>query len=67
MIELYHNNISVCAQKVRIVLTEKNVAWTSHHMSLARGEQLTPAFKTLNPRGVVPVLVMTATRSWNRA
>ncbi len=57
MIELYHNNISVCAQKVRIVLAEKNVPWTSHHLSLARGEQLTPEFKKLNPRGVVPVLV----------
>ena len=57
MLELYHNNISVCAQKVRIVLAEKNVAWTEHHLSLARGEQLTPEFKALNPRGVVPVLV----------
>lgn len=57
MIDLYHNNISVCAQKVRIVLSEKHVPWTNHHLSLARGEQLTPAFKTMNPRGVVPVLV----------
>src|ERR1051325_10801313 len=24
MLDLYHNNISVCAQKVRIVLSEKN-------------------------------------------
>ena len=45
MLELYHNNISVCAQKVRIVLAEKNVPWTNHHMSLAKGEQLTPEFK----------------------
>jgi glutathione S-transferase len=57
MLELYHNNISVCAQKVRVVLAEKNLPWTNHHVSLARGEQLTPAFKTMNPRGVVPVLV----------
>ena len=57
MLELYHNNISVCAQKVRIVLAEKNVPWTNHHMSLAKGEQLTPEFKKMNPRGVVPVLV----------
>ena len=57
MLELYHNNISVCAQKVRIVLAEKNVPWTNHHLSLARGEQLTPEFKKMNPRGVVPVLV----------
>src|SRR5215813_54785 len=57
MIELYHNNLSVCAQKVRIVLTEKDVPWTSRYVSLVRGEQLTPEFKKLNPRGVVPVLV----------
>src|ERR1041385_4830377 len=57
MLELYHNNLSVCAQKVRIVLAEKNVAWMGRNVSLVRGEQLTPEFKTLNPRGVVPVLV----------
>ena len=57
MLKLYHNNISVCAQKVRIVLAEKDVPWTSHHLSLARGEHLTPEFKAMNPRGVVPVLV----------
>jgi len=28
MIELYHNNLSVCAQKVRIVLEEKEAPWT---------------------------------------
>jgi glutathione S-transferase len=57
VVELYHNNISVCAQKVRLVLAEKHVTWTNHHLSLARGEQLTPEFKKMNPRGVVPVLV----------
>jgi glutathione S-transferase len=57
MLELYHNNISVCAQKVRVVLAEKNQPWTNHHLSLAKGEHLTPAFKTMNPRGVVPVLL----------
>jgi glutathione S-transferase len=57
MLELHHNNISVCAQKVRIVLAEKNLPWTGRHVSLAKGEQLTPEFKKLNPRGVVPVLV----------
>jgi len=25
MLELYHNNLSVCAQKVRIVLAEKTL------------------------------------------
>jgi glutathione S-transferase len=57
MLELYHNNLSVCAQKVRIVLAEKNVPWTNRPVSLIRGEHLTPEFKKMNPRGVVPVLV----------
>ena len=51
MVELYHNNVSVCAQKVRIVLAEKDVPWTNHHLSLAMGEHLTPQFKAMNPRG----------------
>jgi glutathione S-transferase len=34
MLELYHNNISVCAQKVRVVLAEKNLPWTSHHLTV---------------------------------
>jgi glutathione S-transferase len=42
---------------VRIVLAAKNLPWTSHHLSLAKGDQLTAEFKKLNPRGVVPVLV----------
>jgi glutathione S-transferase len=37
MLELYHNNVSVCAQKVRIVLAEKSVPWTNHHLSLHGG------------------------------
>ena len=57
MLELYHDNLSVCAQKVRIVLAEKNQPWTNHHLSLASGEHLTPEFKKMNPRGVVPVLM----------
>jgi glutathione S-transferase len=57
MLELYHNNLSVCAQKVRIVLAEKGVPWTGHDVSLATGEQLTPEFQKLNPRSLVPVIV----------
>jgi len=57
VLELYHNNLSVCAQKVRIVLAEKSLPWTSRYVSLIKGEQLTPEFKKLNPRSLVPVLV----------
>lgn len=57
MLDLYNHNLSVCAQKVRIVLAEKNLPWTNHPVGLAKGEQLTPEFKRMNPRGLVPVLV----------
>jgi glutathione S-transferase len=57
MLELYHNNISVCSQRVRLVLAEKSLPWTSRHVTLTKGEQLTTEFKKLNPRGLVPVLV----------
>ena len=30
MLELYHNDMSVCAQKVRIVLAEKKLNWKDH-------------------------------------
>jgi len=56
MLELYHNNISVCSQRARLVLAEKGVPWTSHHVNLIKGEQLSLEFKALNPRGLVPVL-----------
>jgi glutathione S-transferase len=57
MIELYHNKMSVCAQKVRLALAEKGVDWTSHHMSLRDKEHLSQEYLRLNPNGVVPTLV----------
>ncbi|MGH1463229.1 MAG: glutathione S-transferase family protein [Neptuniibacter sp.] len=57
MIELYTHPMSPCAQKVRIVLAEKNLDWTAHHVDLAQKENLTPEYLKLNPLGVVPTLV----------
>jgi glutathione S-transferase len=58
MIELYHNDMSTCAKKVRLVLAEKNLEWTSHHMDLRAGDTRTPEYiSKFNPLGVVPTLV----------
>jgi glutathione S-transferase len=57
MLELYHNDMSSCAQKVRFVLEEKGLKWTSHELDLRRGDQFDPKFLKINPRGLVPVLV----------
>ena len=57
MLELYHHNISVCAQKVRLSLLEKGLAWESRHVDLMASEQVSPAYLALNPKGVVPTVV----------
>lgn len=57
MLELYHNNMSVCAQKVRILLIEKGLQAKEHHLLLRAGEQFSPAYLKLNPKAVVPTLV----------
>jgi glutathione S-transferase len=49
--------MSPCAQKVRIVLAEKGLQWTGHHISLQDKENLEPWYLELNPLGVVPTLV----------
>jgi glutathione S-transferase len=55
--ELYHNDTSTCAQKVRVTLAEKGLEWKSIHLDLRKGDQQAPEYLKLNPRGVVPTLV----------
>lgn len=57
MLQLYHQNISVCAQKVRVVLDEKQLGWEGILVDLKAGEQTSPEYVKLNPRGVVPTLI----------
>jgi glutathione S-transferase len=55
--ELYHNNMLVCAQKVRLVLREKGLKPVEHHLKLRTGDSHTPEYLALNPNGVVPTLI----------
>ena len=57
MLELYHHNISVCAQKVRLSFYEKGLRWEGRHVDLMTAEQVSPAYLALNPKGVVPTIV----------
>ncbi|MFQ5851140.1 MAG: glutathione S-transferase family protein [Candidatus Binatia bacterium] len=57
MIELYHNDMSTCSQKVRFALAEKRLQWTGHHLNLRAREQQKPDYVRLNPNAVVPTLV----------
>ena len=57
MLELYHNAASTCSQKVRMVLAEKSLDFTSRPLDLISGEQHAPEYVKLNPNHVVPTLV----------
>jgi glutathione S-transferase len=57
MLALYHNDMSSCAQKVRLCLAEKELAWESRHLDLRAGEHQQDWYVKLNPRAVVPTLV----------
>ncbi len=57
MLKLYHNDMSVCAQKVRVALAELGLEWESRHLKLRGDEQLRPEYLRINPKGQVPALV----------
>ncbi len=57
MLKLYHNDMSSCAQKVRLCLAEKGLEWESKHLDLRAGEHQQPWYVKLNPRAVVPTLI----------
>lgn len=55
--ELFHNNMSVCSQKVRLVIREKGLKPAEHHLNLRAGDQTRPEYLKLNPKGVVPTII----------
>ena len=57
MLTLYHNDMSLCAQKVRVCLVEKGLAWEDKHLVLRAAEHQQPWYLKLNRRAVVPTLV----------
>ena len=57
MLALYHNDMSLCAQKVRVCLAEKKLEWESRHLVLRAGDHQQPWYLKLNRRAVVPTLI----------
>jgi len=57
MLTLYHGDTSVCSQKVRLALTEKQLEWTGSFIDLGKGDQFDPEYMKLNSNAVVPTLV----------
>lgn len=56
-LDLYHAGVSVCSEKVRLCLAEKDLAFTSHLLDLRAGDQQKPEYLKMNPNAVVPTLV----------
>jgi glutathione S-transferase len=57
MLALYHNDMSSCAQKVRLCLAEKGLVWESRHLNLRAGDHQQDWYLKLNRRAVVPTLI----------
>jgi glutathione S-transferase len=49
--------MSVCAQKVRMVLAHKALDWDGSNLNLRAGEQFSPDFLRISRKGLVPVLL----------
>ncbi len=56
-LHLLHYSMSSCSQKVRILMGELAIDYTSHHVNLMRDEQRSDFYLGINPKGLVPVLV----------
>lgn len=56
-LHLLHFQGSSCSQKVRVMMREKGLKYTSHPVNLAREAHVSAWYLGINPRGVVPVLV----------
>ena len=50
MLTLYQFGNSVCAQKVRITLAEKDLDWEPVEVNLFKSEQYNPEYLKLNPK-----------------
>jgi glutathione S-transferase len=59
MLTLFHYDRSTAAQRVRLCLEEKGLAWESVIVDTARGDvdQLPSDYHRLNPKGLVPVII----------
>ncbi|MEP2532198.1 glutathione S-transferase family protein [Shimia sp.] len=58
MLKLYHGATSVCSAKVRIGLAELGTTWSGQILDLGKSEQNESWYLKLNPKGVVPTIVV---------
>lgn len=56
-LHVYHAGRSNCSARVRLLLEEKRLHWTSHYVDIYRRANVTAEYFGINPRGLVPTLV----------
>ncbi|OYY68442.1 glutathione S-transferase family protein [Sphingomonas sp. 28-63-12] len=56
--KLYDSPWAPSPRRVRVYLAEKNIEIERITIDLRQGEQLSPAYLAINPRGVVPALLL---------
>lgn len=56
--QLYEYAMAPNPRRVRIFLVEKGIAVDTVQVDIPAGENLAPAFRAVNPRGVLPTLVL---------
>ncbi|XP_020588052.1 glutathione S-transferase TCHQD isoform X2 [Phalaenopsis equestris] len=54
--QLYHHPFSLDSQKVRLVLEEKGIDYTSYHVNPLTGKHMDSSFFRMNPSSKLPVL-----------
>jgi len=57
-LKLYHSTSSPNSRRVRIFLAEKGLGVPLVPVDLAKGEQHSDAYRAINPRRLVPTLVL---------
>jgi glutathione S-transferase len=57
-VKLYNMGLAVNPRRVRMFLAEKKLQVEMIEINIPKGENLTPEFLAINPRGVVPTLVL---------
>lgn len=55
---LYQSNSSPNSRRIRMFLAEKDVSILTVHVDLSKGEQHLDSYRAINPRRVVPTLVL---------
>ena len=56
-LHLYHTGRSNCSARARLLILEKHLPWTSHHIDLYTKKNISADYFGINPKGVVPTLV----------